>query len=89
VRELQNLIEYAINFESGDRISLGIIKSRIGEREEGPAAEKPLKDLVADYEKEVIRGMIRYYGDDTEAKKTNAKKLNISPATLYRKLEEQ
>jgi len=89
VRELQNLIEYAINFESGDRISLGIIKSRIGEREEGPAAEKPLKDLVADYEKEVIRGMIRYYGDDTEAKKTIAKKLNISPATLYRKLEEQ
>jgi hypothetical protein len=33
--------------------------------------------------------MIRYYGDNTEAKKIIAKKLPISPATLYRKLEEQ
>lgn len=89
VRELQNLVEYAINFEKGDRISLDVIRDRIGERTVAEAAEKPLKDLVSDYEKEVIKGMIRYYGDDTEAKKIIAKKLNISPATLYRKLEEQ
>jgi len=89
VRELQNLIEYAINFEKGDRISLDIISSRIGQSSEAAADEKPLKDLVADYEKDVIKGMIRYYGDDTEAKKNIAKKLQISPATLYRKLEEQ
>jgi transcriptional regulator with PAS, ATPase and Fis domain len=89
VRELQNLIEYAINFEKGDRISLDIISGRMGQSSEAAAAEKPLKDLVADYEKDLIKGMIRYYGDSTEAKKIIAKKLQISPATLYRKLEEQ
>ena len=89
VRELQNLIEYAINFEKGDRISLDIISSRMGQSSEAADAEKPLKDLVAEYEKDLIKGMIRYYGDNTEAKKIIAKKLQISPATLYRKLEEQ
>jgi transcriptional regulator with PAS, ATPase and Fis domain len=89
VRELQNLIEYAINFKKGDRIGLDIISSRIGDSKEPAISEKPLKDLVSDYEKDVIKGMIRYYGEDTDAKKTIAKKLQISPATLYRKLEEQ
>ena len=44
--------------------------------------------MVAIYEKEVINKLINHYGDSTEAKKNIAKKLKISTATLYRKLEE-
>lgn len=88
VRELQNLIEYAINFEKGGKIGVDMINKRLGGNKEVVQQAKSLKELVADYEKEVIGNMIRQFGDDTEAKKDIAKKLNISPATLYRKLEE-
>jgi len=89
VRELQNLIEYAINFEKGNQISLAVIRNRLGERKETTdISGKPLKDLVSDYEKNVISDMLKYYGDDTESKKIIAKKLQISTATLYRKLEQ-
>lgn len=88
VRELQNLIEYAINFEKNKEIGADIINKRLGEKRELPENEKTLKELVANFEKGVIKGMIKFYGDDTEGKKNIAKKLNISPATLYRKLEE-
>lgn len=88
VRELQNLIEYAINFEKDDWIGTGIIKKRLGEKKENDNIEKPLKDLVSDYEKTVINNMIKSYGEDTESKKIIAKKLQISTATLYRKIEE-
>ncbi|MGE5628979.1 MAG: sigma 54-interacting transcriptional regulator [Solirubrobacterales bacterium] len=88
VRELQNLIEYAINFEKNNKIGADIINKRLGEKRELPESEKTLKELVANFEKGVIMDMIKFYGDDTEGKKNIAKKLNISPATLYRKLEE-
>jgi len=88
VRELQNLIEYAINFEKGNWIGIDIINKRIGENKEISNKEKPLKDLVSDYEKSVINNMIKFYGEDTESKKIIAKKLKISTATLYRKIEQ-
>jgi len=88
VRELQNLIEYAINFEKDDWIGIDIINKRLGEKKENVDNEKPLKDMVADFEKKVINNMIRNYGEDTETKKIIAKKLQISTATLYRKIEE-
>lgn len=88
VRELQNLIEYAINFEKDDWIGIDIINKRLGEKKENIDFEKPLKDMVADFEKKVINNMIRNYGEDTETKKIIAKKLQISTATLYRKIEE-
>lgn len=87
VRELQNLIEYVINFEKDNIIGADIINRRLGDKKDIQEEEKSLKELVADYEKSVIKNMVTVYGDDTEAKKNIARKLNISPATLYRKLE--
>lgn len=88
VRELQNLIEYAINFEKEEHITLDTIIKRITSEEDIPLIEKGLKEMVAEYEKQIISKLIEHYGADTDAKKIIAKKLGISPATLYRKLEE-
>ncbi|WP_411680944.1 sigma 54-interacting transcriptional regulator [Clostridium thailandense] len=88
VRELQNLIEYAINFETEKYITLGTIRKRIVNEDSVMYVDKGLKEMVAEYEKQVINKLIEHYGIDTEAKKLIAKKLGISSATLYRKLEE-
>lgn len=88
VRELQNLIEYAINFETGNYITLATIRKRMINEDNIMYVDKGLKEMVAEYEKQVINKLIEHYGSDTEAKKLVAKKLGISPATLYRKIEE-
>lgn len=88
VRELQNVIEYAINFEKDELIGEAVIKKRIVNYREDFSEEVGLKEMVASYEKEVINKFINHYGNNTEAKKVIAKKLKISTATLYRKLEE-
>jgi len=48
---------------------------------------KTLEDLKKDYEKNVINELIDTYGDTLHGKKIVADKLNISLATLYRKIE--
>lgn len=88
VRELQNLIEYAINFEKENYINLETIIKRMSNEENIHLIDKGLKEMVAEYEKGIINKMIDHYGSDTDAKKIIAKKLGISTATLYRKLEE-
>lgn len=88
VRELQNLIEYAINFEKGDFITFETIGKRINSDKNVIIEERNLKEMVAEYEKRIINKMIEHYGCDTDAKKIIAKKLGISTATLYRKIEE-
>lgn len=88
VRELQNLIEYAINFEKGNLISLDTISKRISGDKSIVGEVKSLKEMTAEYEKSIINKLLEHYGSDTEGKKLIAKKLKISTATLYRKLEE-
>ena len=89
VRELQNLIEYAINFETGSSITLETIVNRMSSDKSILEEDKNLKEMVSDYEKQIINKLLEYYGIDTDSKKIIAKKLGISTATLYRKLEEQ
>lgn len=88
VRELQNIIEYAINFEKGELIGEEVLKKRIINYREDFSEEIGLKEMVAIYEKEIINKFINNYGNNTEAKKVIANKLKISTATLYRKLDE-
>jgi len=86
IRELRNLIEYAVIFEENSMIGTDSIKKKIGidSKEENIK----LADLTKGYEKSVILNKIKMYGNDLEAKKKAAKQLGISIATLYRKLEE-
>ncbi|AYD40324.1 AAA family ATPase [Clostridium fermenticellae] len=88
VRELQNLIEYAINFETHDVITLGTISNRILNDRNNADDNKTLKNMVDEFEKQVILKYMKLYGNNTDSKKLIAKKLNISTATLYRKLED-
>jgi transcriptional regulator with PAS, ATPase and Fis domain len=47
--------------------------------------ERPLKDSVRQYEREVIQAALKAYGDD---KRKVAKLLDISLSSLYRKISD-
>jgi transcriptional regulator with PAS, ATPase and Fis domain len=89
VRELQNLIEYAINFERKDVITSETIKKREGENSGNFMEDRSLKDMVSKYERDIINNLLKTYGDGIDAKKLIARKLKISTATLYRKIDEK
>ncbi len=85
IRELRNLVEYAVIFEENSIISKDNIKRKTGDYKEDNVK---LADLTKAYEKRVIINKIKRCGDDLRAKKLAAKELGISIATLYRKIEE-
>lgn len=85
IRELRNLVEYAVIFEEGNLIGKENIsgKIEIGQDLEG----KSLAEMTKSYEKSVIESYLSRYGGCLEGKNLVAKKLGISMATLYRKLD--
>ena len=91
IRELRNLIEYAVIFESGSHIGTENLKKKM----RTPSSENlKLSEMTRLYEKSVISNKIREIdgaggtGGDLDSKKEAAKQLGISIATLYRKLED-
>lgn len=85
IRELRNLVEYAVIFEQSSTIKSENIKKKIGVNQE--VENMKLADLTRSYEKKVIENKIKKLGNDLDAKKEAARQLGISIATLYRKLE--
>lgn len=84
VRELMNTLEYLSSFQSGDyTISLDSLPKHIIYEQSYKGGNKPLKELVADYEKNIINSKLREKGNSLEAKKEIADDLGISLATLY------
>jgi PAS domain S-box-containing protein len=90
VRELENAVEYAVNMASGDRIALISLPPRIRESQsaKGQKFLMPLKERVRDYERIILQEYLELYGSSYEGKNSIAEKLEISRATLYRKLSE-
>lgn len=86
IRELRNLVEYAVIFEQDSIIGSENIRKKIGAVIENENVR--LADLTRAYEKAVIENKIKKLGDDLDAKKKAARQLGISIATLYRKLED-
>jgi transcriptional regulator with PAS, ATPase and Fis domain len=88
VRELQNVIEYAVNMGAGDYIRLTDIPIRINneiiEKEEINFQITSLDELI----KKQIFQALDNYGTDVEGKTMAANALGISRATLYRKLKD-
>ncbi|MBQ5754622.1 MAG: sigma 54-interacting transcriptional regulator [Oscillospiraceae bacterium] len=87
IRELRNLVEYAVIFEKNNLVGEEIIRSKLQ-----PSAEAPrqsLAQMTRQYERQVILQQVREMGDTAEGKRQVAKQLGISVATLYRKLGEE
>ena len=85
IRELRNLIEYAVIFEEDSHIGADNIKRKMGTYTNGKNLK--LQEMTKAYEKSIINSKIQELGGDLDSKKEAAKQLGISIATLYRKLE--
>jgi transcriptional regulator with PAS, ATPase and Fis domain len=86
IRELRNLIEYAVIFEEDSFIGAENLRKKIGKEKE--TENFKLSDLTKSYEKSIINNRIKSLGDSVDSKKEAARQLGISIATLYRKLED-
>jgi len=95
VRELQSVIEYAVNFETGKTISTGFIEKRLrlNQDRSSMSADPGIQNLntaLRDYEKEILESNIKKYtflNSKEDIIKQVCKDLDISRATLYRKLK--
>ncbi|MBU5313098.1 sigma 54-interacting transcriptional regulator [Tissierella carlieri] len=94
VREMQNLIEYACNFETGSLISSQVIEKRLEPKNEGFTKRfdgESLSSSLGIVEKEIIiRCINKYSYSNTKDQMISCvcKELDISRATLYRKIKE-
>ena len=94
IREMENVIEYAINMAGSSTIHLPDLPDRlIGATVETPRSPTgailstgTLKEQLAMTEKSIISAAIDNYGDSLEGKRQAAKALGISESTLYRRL---
>ncbi|MFO7952651.1 MAG: sigma 54-interacting transcriptional regulator [Bacillota bacterium] len=85
VRELENAIEYAVNIESGDRVSRNSLPEKIT-RYYSSSDAAGIEDLFS-LERKAIQAALQKYGNSTWGKEKAASALGISRATLYRKLK--
>lgn len=85
IRELRNLIEYAIIFEENDMIGIDNISKKV--KINGEAKNLSLADMTKKFEKDIIENKLKGRANDLDSKHQVAKELGISIATLYRKLE--
>lgn len=87
IRQLKNLIEYAVNFETSNYIDTETINKKWNNTSVSKM-DLTLPEMTKAYEKKVIADYINKYGNDLDGKKLIAQKLGISIATLYRKMDE-
>jgi transcriptional regulator with PAS, ATPase and Fis domain len=86
VRELANAIEYAVNIETGNEISMESLPGKIiNYRNDDELGQIYSLDYL---EKNIIIKALRKYGSSTQGKERAAAALGISRATLYRKIKE-
>lgn len=94
VRELQNIIEYACNFETGDSISKNIIEKRMQHKSENITKRFEVESLagfLSAVEKDVLVNSINkhcHIKNKQEMIRNICNNLDISRATLYRKLKD-
>lgn len=84
IRELKNIIEFAINLVDGEYITMSNVPPNIKELNEPPSTnEKTLKEIELYY----INEALNKYGWDENGRILAAQKLGISRATIYRKIK--
>jgi transcriptional regulator with PAS, ATPase and Fis domain len=86
VRELENVIEYAVNMETTSYITLQSLPQRI--RNASLETTEPISLVTIDeMEKELIQEALKVYGSSVKEKCMVAQVLGIGTATLYRKIK--
>ncbi|MEW5897892.1 MAG: sigma 54-interacting transcriptional regulator [Bacillota bacterium] len=89
VRELINAIEYAMNIEEGDLISLASLPPSIRESKPkgtGAFSAPGRWQTIEQMEKQAIAAALDHFGWTEEGKQLAARVLGISRATIYRKI---
>lgn len=96
IRELENTLEYIVNLEIGDLVTISSLPAsirgdRVSEEEQTMAASVAPAPSFADSslektEEQLIIQAIQRFGKTTEGKRKAAEHLGISVATLYRRL---
>ncbi|WP_126429437.1 sigma 54-interacting transcriptional regulator [Brevibacillus marinus] len=99
IRELENVIEYIVNLEIGDLVTVSSLPASIRQAqapeteaagEMGPVRARQPDELpelaIRKSEEHLILQALSRYGKSTEGKKKAARALGISLATLYRRL---
>ena len=88
VREVQNAVEYAVNFEAGSHIRPESLPKGIVQNSIGGSGGKFLANKLRVYEQSLIDDAIVRFGNSVEGKTQAARELGISLPTLYRKMKE-
>ena len=84
VRELENIIERAIIFSSGEFIEISDLANGVSSSMNISVAAETLKEATMNFEKEHIKRIIKKYDNNKEEA---AKALGIGLSSLYRKME--
>lgn len=85
VRELENVIEYGMNMERSDYITVQSLPARLAKIE--PAGRTSQAAKLRELEREAIEEALRLFGNSVAGKERAARYLGISRATLYRRLK--
>ncbi len=91
VRELENAVEFGVTMTFSDEIGLEGVPPRLRKSRFNLSSNNlrlPLHKQVKNFEKKILTEKISQYGNSQNAKLKIAKELEISRATLYRKLAE-
>lgn len=88
IRELENVVEYAVNMETDVYITWGSIPARIRSMHNHEVISTTLKAQLQYYEKQIIEKYLKEIGYSVENKLVIAKLLGISESTLYRRIRE-
>lgn len=83
IRELRNIVEYAVLFEHGRYITAECISEKLSVSKRSSLT---LAEQLREFERAVIERELLREGDSLCAKKEVAQRLGISLATLYRKM---
>lgn len=88
IRELENCIEFLVNTVDGDVISKSDLPKNILNQSDNIITDPKgdLRTMMEDYERDILKIMLKSHGNSADSKVKIAKLLNINLATLYRKL---
>jgi sigma-54 dependent transcriptional regulator, acetoin dehydrogenase operon transcriptional activator AcoR len=87
VRQLENVIEFAVNFEMGSTITINSLPQWLFDHSYQAESVQQLKTKTREWESHQIEKLLSEYGTSLQAKKAIADHLGISITTLYRKLK--